>query len=462
MKARADTFTRRRLFIGAGGMASVLALAACGTMPDATTAPAAEEETETKAEEKTEMMETPVINIDEYFTETDGRHAPYLNTLKQAEEALNVKFNVIPGEYSGIWDRRKTAFAAGEADVDISMNQVNWVFFGGFNGMFIDHIPLMQRDKVDITRYYPADIKAWSWAGKLYAIPTQSGGELVLFNKQYFDEAGLNYPGGDWTYDDMIDMCQKVHKPDDNRWAVRIGQNSLFYMASTFMLNFGGEELTEDGNTVLYGEDPKSHAGAQFNVDLHLKHQFTPPSEVVRELLAGRSGIGILELGHIAMEFNGVFRYNASQQHLGEKLSVTRPPRNERGTATVVGNAHSIMGLSEVQDSVWELLKWLGSDEGATGSEYFGWTSWPSIIEHASHPGWASRFEGTNVHDAIEAWAEEGHNFLRLPEFNEAWGPLQQPWYSALRGEITVPEGLRESAQILQEIIDRRPDEHRE
>ena len=147
----------------------------------------------------------------------------------------------------------------------------------------------------------------------------------------------------------MIDMCQKLHKPEDNRWAVRVGQNSLFYMASTFMLNFGGEELTEDGNRVLYGEDPKSHAGAQFNVDLHLKHEFTPPSEIVRELLAGRSGIGILELGHIAMEFNGVFRYNASQQHLGENLSVTRPPRGERGTATVVGNAHSVMGLSKVQ-----------------------------------------------------------------------------------------------------------------
>ena len=72
MKARSETFTRRRLFIGAGGMASVLALAACGAMPAATTEPAMEEKTEAKAEEKPAMMETPVINIDEYFTETDG------------------------------------------------------------------------------------------------------------------------------------------------------------------------------------------------------------------------------------------------------------------------------------------------------------------------------------------------------------------------------------------------------
>ena len=71
---------------------------------------------------------------------------------------------------------------------------------------------------------------------------------------------------------------------------------------------------------------------------------------------------------------------------------------------------------------MWDFLKWLGSDEGATGSEYFGWTSWPSIIEHASHPGWASRFEGTNVQDAIQAWAEEGHNFLRLPGVQRGLG----------------------------------------
>ena len=38
MKTRSNLLTRRRLFIGAGGMASVLALAACGAMPAATTA----------------------------------------------------------------------------------------------------------------------------------------------------------------------------------------------------------------------------------------------------------------------------------------------------------------------------------------------------------------------------------------------------------------------------------------
>ena len=138
MKTRSNLLTRRRLFIGAGGMASVLALAACGAMPAATTAPAEEKAEEPKAKEAMPEAVIPVINIDEYFTESDGRHAPYLATLDLAEEELNVEFNVIPGEYSGIWDRRKTAFAAGTADVDISMNQVNWVFFGGFNGMFVD------------------------------------------------------------------------------------------------------------------------------------------------------------------------------------------------------------------------------------------------------------------------------------------------------------------------------------
>lgn len=462
MQDKRYAFSRRGLLAGAGGLGGVVFLAACGAVPVADTGEMADDkEPEPEAKEET-AMEEKIMRIDETFVESDGRYQAFRNTLKQAEEALGIKTEIVPGPYGEIWTKRQTNHAAGQADVDLSINQINWYGYGGLNGIFPDHIPFFQRDKIPLEDYFSADLRSWTWQNKLYAVPMQSGGECVLFNKEYFDEAGLNYPGGDWTYDDLLSMAERLHKPDDGRYGVQVGQNNLWYMGGTFMLNFGGSIMNENDTKALYGEDPLSARGGQYNVDLHLVHNYTPSSEDIQKVTAGRSGIGILEVGALAMEFNGMFRYNAAKKHLEDRLDIAMPPTGERQTATLVGNGYSLMTLSPNQETAWSFLKYIHSDEGAEESDYFGFIAWPPIIRHGLFPKWAERYEGTQVEQVVAGWAAGGRPFPRVLEFSEAYGPSNEPWYAAIRGEITVPEALRTSADILNEIIDRRPQEYRE
>lgn len=462
MEEKRHVFSRRGFLAGAGGLGGVVFLAACGAVPVAQTGEMAEEEAPAKEAEEAPAMEEKIMRIDETFVESDGRYQAFRNTLAQAEEALGITTEIVPGEYSTIWERRQTNHAAGQADVDLSINQINWYGYGGLRGIFPDHIPYFQRDKISLEDYFQADLRSWTWQNKLYAVPMQSGGEVVLFNKEYFDEAGLNYPGGDWTYDDLLSMAERLHKPDDGRWALQVGQNSLWYMGGTFLLNFGGSIMNENDTKALYGEDPLSLRGAQFNVDLHLKHQYTPSGEDIQKVTGGRSGIGILEVRALAMEFNGMFRYNAAKTHLEDALDIAMPPRDQRSTATLVGNGYSLMTLSPNQETAWSFLKYIHSDEGAEETDYFGFIAWPPIIRHGLFPKWAARYEGTQVEQVVNGWAAGGRPFPRVLEFSEAFGPSNAPWYQALRGEITVAEGLRQSADILNEVLDRRPEEYRE
>lgn len=462
MQEKLHVFSRRGFLAGAGGIGGVVLLAACGVVPVAQTGEMADDK-EPEPEAKVEVvMEEKIMRIDETFVPSDGRYEAFRNTLKTAEEVLGIKTVVVPGEYGTIWERRQTNHAAGQADVDLSINQINWYGYGGLNGIFPDHIPFFQRDKLPLEDYFNADLRSWTWQNKLYAVPMQSGGEVVLFNKEYFDEAGLNYPGGDWTYDDLLAMAERLHKPDDGRWAMQVGQNSLWYMGGTFLLNFGGSIMDETDNKALYGEDPNSLRGAQFNVDLHIKHQYTPSSEDIEKITAGSAGIGILESGALALEFNGMFRYNAAKTHLEERLDIAMPPKGIEQTATLVGNGYSLMTLSPDQETAWSFLKYIHSDEGAVESDYFGYIAWPPIIRHGLFPKWAARYEGTQVEQVVNGWAAGGRPFPRVLEFSEAFGPSNEPWYQALKGEITVAEGLRQSADILNEIISRRPEEYRE
>ena len=143
MQEKRHVFSRRGFLAGAGGLGGAVFLAACGAVPVADTGEmAADDAPEPEAKEQPEP-EVKLMRIDETFVESDGRYEAFRNTLAQAEEALGITTEIVPGEYSTIWERRQTNHAAGQADVDLSINQINWYGYGGLRGIFPGPHPLL-------------------------------------------------------------------------------------------------------------------------------------------------------------------------------------------------------------------------------------------------------------------------------------------------------------------------------
>ena len=184
-----------------------------------------------------------------------------------------------------------------------------------------------------------------SWKGKLWSIPSQSGGELVLFNKKLFDAKGVKHPNKDWTYDDLIDACRKLNDPANNKFALEVGQNGLHYMGATFVMNFGGKVLNDTRDEALYGDDPISLQGAQLDVDLHQRYRFTP-TDAARATLA--TGQRTLEAEMVAMEINGLFRRATALPVLGqENLDFAPPPKGPKGEGPGVKDYHELLSRDD-------------------------------------------------------------------------------------------------------------------
>ena len=96
-----------------------------------------------------------------------------------------------------------------------------------------------------------------------------------------------------------------------------------------------------------------------------------------------------------AMENNGIYRHNGIRPHLGEALDFLPPPKGLDQRVTVLGNAYSIMSLSEAKDTAWDFLMWFHSDESMLETPHFGSIAWPPVIEYATHPKWLEPFKGT-------------------------------------------------------------------
>lgn len=386
----------------------------------------------------------------------EARQKLWDETWITAEKATGVKINVLWEPGAGYWDKRQAEAAAGSPAVDIMINQLNWVVPGGLSGVFVDHNELMRRDKVDLKQYLKADLDSWSWKGKLYAVPMQSGGEVVLFNKKLFTQKGVKFPHKNWTYDDLLDACRRLNDPGNNRFAIQIGQNGLHYMMGTFALNFGGKLLNDARDRALYGDDGNSIRGAEFDVDLHVKHRFTPTPEALQAVPQGKAP---LDIEMVAMEFNGLFRHTNARAGIGaENLDFAPPPKGPTGIqrVSVGGNAWSIVALSKARDAAWQALKWTHTRDGMLGPQ-LGAVSWPPVIWAAQSPKWLEIFKGTNIPDCAKAWETGGHDLLVLPEGDKAWSTMNTPMNRALRGEIGTREAMQESARQLNELFGQRP-----
>jgi multiple sugar transport system substrate-binding protein len=372
-----------------------------------------------------------------------------------ATQATNV--NITPVIDSGdFWTKRQTEYAAGTTTTDIMYNQLNWVLLGGLNGMFVDHYPLMKKDKVDLTQYYKIDLDSWGWKGKLWSIPYTSGGEVVHFNKKLFDAKGVKYPTKDWTYDDFTTICQKLTDPANNRYAVDVGQNVIQYVMGTFLRNFGGKIVNDTRDQALYGDDANALNGLQYDVDLFLKYKVTPPAEATKGL---PSGFRAMEGQIAAMEINGVFRHTNVRAAIGaENLDFAPPPKGPKGIqqARVAGNAWSIMTLSKVQDAAWRVLHYLHTKEGMLSPAHLGSIAWPPLVWAGKDPKWLDIFKGTHIGDCQTVWQNGGHNLV-LPEGSDAFSIMNDAPGRAIKGDISTRDALRESAQKANDLFSRRP-----
>jgi multiple sugar transport system substrate-binding protein len=346
---------RTRRAVVAAGLTAIPALAACG-MPGGQSAPGSS------------LAGTEVL-WGTYLAPSDPRAEMVKDAWRTVERQTGLKITVIEETSNIIWERRQTEFAAGTTAVDICYLTTAWHVPGGLRGMLVDLNPLVRRDKYDLSQYYKGAIETWSWKGSLWAIPFAFGFEAVLYNKAHFQEKGVKLPTKDWTYDDFLEACRRLNDPANNRWAVDVGQNGLHYMMGTYVLNFGGKRLNDAKDQALWGDDPRSIQGAEFDVDLHVRHRFTPPPEARATVPAGRFP---MEMSMVAMEQNGVFRHTNIRAAIGaENLDVAPPPKGPTGiqTAAVGGNSWAIMALSKVKDAAWEAIKANHSREALLGPQ---------------------------------------------------------------------------------------------
>ncbi len=99
---------------------------------------------------------------------------------------------------------------AGKAHVDILWLGQGFGMFAGRQAL-LDLSPLIQDDPAfSFRHYHPAVVDWYRYRNALYSLPYGIDVQVIAYNKDLFDAAGVAYPTPDWTLDEMLEKAKAL------------------------------------------------------------------------------------------------------------------------------------------------------------------------------------------------------------------------------------------------------------
>lgn len=299
-------------------------------------------------------------------------------------------------EWDDYWTKLTTGVAAR------NMPDVFWghaAYFSAFvaHGALLDLKPLIERDNVDTSIYYPSLLDFWAYEGAQYGLAKDWDTIAFFYNKDLFDQAGVPYPTDDWTWNpqdggEFVRILQQLTLDDQGRNALdpdfdpkRIVQYGLGDISGSNMqagwLNFvwmnGGTGVIDKpyGSKFVMNE-PECVEVLQFWSDLINVYHVAPPPEAT---VAGGSPWDLFTAERFAVIPAGSWMLTAGRSIEGFSWDVVGMPWGPKGRFSAFnGLAHNIYAHTQYPEEAWRLVKWLEGYESQKIVAEYG-TVFPAI-----------------------------------------------------------------------------------
>ncbi len=248
------------------------------------------------------------------------------------------------------------------------------------NDMLLDLTDkIAESDLIDPANY-PEDIWGlYTHEDKYYAVPKDVDTIALWYNKTMFDEAELEYPTADWTWDDMFEAAKKLTKDDGSQYglALRNDNNQAGYYN---MIYDNGGYVINDDRTKSGWDDPKT-IEAMEQVEEYIKAGVMPSMETMSE-----NGEDVLfQSGKVAMVLQGSWMLAAykDNEYTAENCDCVELPKSattDRRVSIYNGLGWAASASGSNTENAWKLIEYLGSEAaqkkqaelGVTMSAYTG------------------------------------------------------------------------------------------
>ena len=386
---------------------------------------------------------------------------PALEVVDQAHADWTVELETTP--QSGIVEKIN-AQMAGNALPDVVRLSGLLVHRWVRQDAFLELSDLVEQDAVDLEDFYQGPLDQFRWNGRLWGIPDTAAPDLVFYNLDMFDAAGVAYPDESWTLDDMRQAAVRLtldsgsRNPSDpqfdpgniQQWGWNGGITNLWQRH--LVLPFGGDFCANADCTLMDFTAPETLAGVGWWTSL-IQDDFAAPYDPYSGEQTGVPG-DPFQAGVAAMGMNGFFAVGQLNQAGSLRYDISQPFLDATGRrfTPLSTNGYLISAATQHPEQAWQLVQalvavdFLEATWGEPGHSVPARRSAAPSALNPDHPP-------TNQ-AAILAAMEYGQVFRpHTASAFEAYARTADLFVLVMKGDLTVEEGLAQVEAIANDAL---------
>lgn len=319
-------------------------------------------------------------------------------------------------------------------------------------GALYDVTPFILRDGIDTSQYifHPG---VTYWNGRYYGLPWFTSSTTYYYNRDMFQQAGLEDMTRDWTWDTLLEAGRKLVRRDGEGRVTQYG----FLIPQSFesgwgplVRQLGGAIFDEAGERIVINDSPAAREALSFIHAAIYEHEVQPVSGASFHrgeigVIAGLSG------------FQAHLQLNNFEWDIGW---VPRPPNGERLVGVTTLNL-SMPAFAREPEAAWEFIKFMASADGQREIIRLGRLG-PAAPELLLTREWADMHPNLSISNILEQIRERHYLLEANPYFSTVVERVINPEMNKLySGSATVPavlEAIQTRGNALIESLREQPE----
>lgn len=275
------------------------------------------------------------------------------------QENPDIKVIVENVVYRAYWEKLLTMIAGGTSPDVVFMESTRLPGYVSKNALIaIDDLIKSDAD-IKLNDFYPVALKSYQMNNHLYGLPNDIAVSVIFYNKDLFDEQGVNYPQDGWTWNDLVRIGKQLTVDKNKDGKIDIYGISTYAWKCAIWQNNG--DLVDDPVNPKKSTINSTAAkqALQFCSDLVFKHKIAPPSTWWQS----RQGHEMFMTRQVAMSVEGHWMVPYFRK-AKFNWDVVTLPKGKKRAGECYGSCFSIpAGCKNVKEA-WRLIKYMAGEKG--------------------------------------------------------------------------------------------------
>lgn len=406
----------------------VLIAGGCSSNTDTQNTSGAAGSQEVPSENDTSTEKTGTIRF-AIYTDTARDKVAQAQAELYMEKNPGVTVEVVSVPFANYYTQLGQGLAAGDAWDVFMINGASFAELGK-TGQLMDLTDEITARGVNMDDYVVDPMNS-SYEGRTYVLPYELNTSAILYNKDMFDSAGVEYPSPDWTWEDFQEIAGKLTDAENDQFGcyIRLGQPDL----NSFVYQAGGNMFNDDLTEITFST-PEVKKALTYTTDLITKYGYAPSPE---QLPANISPFMTNKIAMASAMCFEVLSVEAADFNWG--IAPWPKDVNQGGSYWTQGMA--VYNGTKNKDLALDYLFFLASEEAQGVMAEAGGAA-PSLLAMAQ----SDKYLDANAPDGMEYFVDEFIEGRAVAEpFTAKWNAIWGDATSVVQTELSLVRTQKES-----------------